>query len=610
MNCIEAQVLLATYRELKNGEVDIAELDVHLEECSSCRQVLAGYSFIGEQVRSLPPLEPSPHMHTKLMKALAVEYTQFIQHSSTVTSPTPEFLKPYLREHMPSSHKTDSLTTFSSADTGPLPVLHSPHKKRRRTQIGQFAAIGIAAAFFMALMMGGLTSLLLLAHNHVAGGSGVTSIEHPIDVTSATYKTTTLYRHVVSAVADRTSIYYTAYGDSNSDGWMLEQLGRTTNISTPLLTTASTSPLIALGSANGRLVWLQLDTSKITTQTLPHRELRTRLQTWSLHSLSLLPQQQNGITVPNEPTTIVSGTFNLDAAPGWVYTPVQGIWFVQNTVLVAMIDDHSISHLMQYPLDPQSIFARTEIAKASPGHIFTSPTANSDGSQIYWAEEWRTDDNNLHSNIWTQQVFDNPHPTIKHLAQETSTEKDLFLQDGMSFRPVVVDETLFLLSTASSMNVTQVTPGTTPKVIPTTTPVPTATPDTNASTVPWADTNFYMPPLDSKVRGTLLMFPLGSAPDASPTPLSSVGSASALQAGMDFVFWQNDDNTYGMYDAAAKTNINVGDILTGAQFLAVNGNTAVWTVNNAQDTTTATTATTATGAGQFATLMAFNWPRK
>jgi hypothetical protein len=160
------------------------------------------------------------------------------------------------------------------------------------------------------------------------------------------------------------------------------------------------------------------------------------------------------------------------------------------------------------------------------------------------------------------------------------------------------------------MNVTQVTPGTTPKVIPTTTPVPTATPDTNASTVPWADTNFYTPPLDSKVRGTLLMFPLGGAPDASPTPLSSVGSASALQAGMDFVFWQNDDNTYGMYDAAAKTNINVGDILTGAQFLAVNGNTAVWTVNNAQDTTTATTATTATGAGQFATLMAFNWPRK
>ena len=112
-------------------------------------------------------------------------------------------------------------------------------------------------------------------------------------------------------------------------------------------------------------------------------------------------------------------------------------------------------------------------------------------------------------------------------------------------------------------------------------------------------------------NGTLLMFPLGGAPLASPTLVSTIGSASALQAGRDFVFWQNDDNTYGMYDAAAKTDINVGDILTGAQFLAVNGNTAAWTVNNAQDTPTATTATTATtGAGQFATLMAFNWPRK
>lgn len=608
MNCTEAQVLLTAYRELKIGEVDTTELDVHLEECSSCRQILAGYSFISEQVRSLPPLEPSPYMYTKLMKALAVEHTQFIQHPGTVISPPPEFLKPYLREHAPSSHKTDSLTTFSSADTGPLPVLQVPPKKRRRSQIGQFTAIGIAAAFFMVLMMGGLTSLLLLAHNHVAGGSGVTSIEHPIDVTSANYTATTLYRHVVSAVADRTSIYYTAYADTTNDGWMVEQLDRTTNVSTPLLPTASTSPLIVLGSANGELVWLQLNTPKISTRTLPHLELHTRMQTWSLHALSL-PQQQNGVTVLGEPTTIASGTFNLDTAPDWVSTPVQGIWFVQDTVLVAMIDDHGISHLMRYPLDPQKKFVQTEIAKASPGHIFTSPTANSDGSQIYWAEEWLTDDNNLHSNIWIQQVFDNPHPTINHQAQQIITDKALFLQDGMSFRPVVVDETLFLLNGASNPNPTQVTPSTTANASPTTTPVPTATPNTNASTVPWANTNFYTPPLDSKIRGTLLMFPLGGVSAASPTLLSAVGSASALQAGRDFVFWQNDDNTYGMYDAAAKTNINVGDVLSGAQFLAVNGNTAVWIVNTTQ-TTSSNTPATANGTEPFTTLMAFNWPRK
>jgi hypothetical protein len=355
-----------------------------------------------------------------------------------------------------------------------------------------------------------------------------------------------------------------------------------------------------LGSENGWLVWLQLDTPKITTQPLQHLELHTGLQTWSLHALAL-PQQQDSIAVPGEPTTIASGTFNLNTAPGWVSTPVQGIWFIQNTLLVAMIDDHGISHLTRYPLDPQSNVARIEIAKASPGHIFTSPTANSDGSQIYWAEEWRTDDNNLHSNIWTQQVFENPHPTIKHPVRQTITEKELFLQDGMSFRPVVADDTLFLLSTAGGMNATQITPGTTPNSTAATTPVPTATPDINASTVPWADANFYTPPLDSEVRGTLLMFSLGGY--ALPTPLSAVGSASALQAGRDFVFWQNEDNTYGMYDAAAKTDINVGDILSGARFLAVNGNTAVWTVNS-------TATPTANSTRPLTTLMAFNWPRK
>src|SRR5205085_10535259 len=147
-----------------------------------------------------------------------------------------------------------------------------------------------------------------------------------------------------------------------------------------------------------------------------------------------------------------------------------------------------------------------------------------------------------------------------------------------------------------------------PKTTPTSTPVPTTTPSTNASTIPWANTNFYTPPLESEVQGTVIMFPPGAAPDTSPTPVSATGSASALQAGADFVLWQNDDNSYGMYDAAAKTDISVGNILNGAQFLAVNGNTGVWTVVNTQNTTTTTTNTNA--AGPLATLMTFNWPIK
>src|SRR2546426_4576879 len=163
--------MLAAHRELKNGEVDTTELEEHLEQCSSCRQMLAYYSLIGEQVRLMPPLEPPPEMYTKLMRALAAEHSQFIQRSTTAVSPPPEFLKPYLREHAHSSTKTDSLTAFSTADTGPLPIIRATHKKRSRSHMGPFALIGLAAVFFITLMMGGITSLLLLAHDHIPGGT-------------------------------------------------------------------------------------------------------------------------------------------------------------------------------------------------------------------------------------------------------------------------------------------------------------------------------------------------------------------------------------------------------------------------------------------------------
>jgi len=63
--------MMTAYRELKDGAVETLELDVHLEGCTSCRQELARYTFIGEQLRSLPAVEPLPDMHTKLMHALA-----------------------------------------------------------------------------------------------------------------------------------------------------------------------------------------------------------------------------------------------------------------------------------------------------------------------------------------------------------------------------------------------------------------------------------------------------------------------------------------------------------------------------------------------------------
>jgi hypothetical protein len=602
VNCTEAQVLLAAHRELNNIDVETAELDAHLEHCASCRLALARYSLIGEQVRSLPTLEPSPDAYAKLMQALAAEHSQLIQRSPSVSSPPPEFLKPYLREHAYSSVKTNPLAAFSSAATGPLPVFKAVRKKRR-SSLGQFAVIGLAAVFLMALMMGGITSLLLVAHDHVTPPPAL-SVNNHTDVAQVSYMTTTAYINVVSAVADRTSIYYTAYGNDNNSGWMLEQLDRTTKISTPLLASAGNSPLIVLGSANGWLVWLQFDEPKISKLgVVPNHTSHSLIRTWSLRYLSLNPVQGRGIVVPNQPVTLLSGSFDQNAVASWIHTPIQGIWFIQNTLLVATVDENGTSHLVRYPLGSKNNFAATEIAKASSEHVITSPTANSDGTQIYWAEEWQSIDENLHSNVWTQQVVYAQIPSRGHAARYKMTIKQAFLENGMSFTPLVVNGNLFLLSTANGTDLTQAVPN---GATSTSTPGPVATPNTSTSPLStWANNSFYSIGLDAAVRGTLVMYPLSDSPAFPPTLVSALGSASSLQAGNDFVLWQNEngDGSYKMYDTVIKSNINVGDVLNDAQFLAVNGDTAVWTNNTTVDTTSR-------GVSPSATLVAFSWPMK
>jgi hypothetical protein len=603
VNCTKAQVLLAAHRELTNS--DTVELDAHLEQCAQCRQVLANSHFISEQVRSLPAVEPTPAMHTSLMERLAAEHTQYLQHSTSNALPPPAFLQPYLQQHTHSSQKSSPLAAFSTADTGPLPVLSTSRKKSRRPNIGQFAFIGLAAVFFLTLMMGGITSLLLLANSHIGTGPELT-INHPTDVVGISYKTTTNYQHVVSAVADTTSIYYTAYGNGLNDGWMIERLDRTTKISTPLLSTPSPIPLIVLGNSNGWLLWLQFDTPKTITQgnTISH-PLYALKSPWSVHYLRVGPPlditNTTSTATPPVPMTLLSGTFNQDVAPDWVYTPIQGTWFVGNTLLVAMIDGKGISHLMSYQLDTTNNSPITELAKASPGHIFTSPTANADGTQIFWSEEWRTDDGNLHSNIWTQQITEGPMPTRGRLIEHPLITKELFLQDGMSFRPVVVDASLIYLSTAPTASVTPTATNSTATVSPSPIASAVATSNTSNTTgISWADSSIYTP-LDNGIHGNVLLLPLDGNPLTLPTQINNLGMASSLQVGTDFVLWQNDDGSYGMYDVPAKTDINVGSILDGAQFLAINGSTAVWAVGTAIDPSNTTTPAT--------TLSAFNWPR-
>ena len=612
--------MLAAYRELKNGEVDTLELDVHLEGCASCRQELARYMLIGEQVRSLPVIEPLPDMHVTLMHALAKVQLGFIRRSAPGTVTTPEFLKPYIQEHVQSSHDSDLITAFSSAETGPLPIIQAKRKPRHRSHMSQFAVVGLAAMFLVVLMMGGLTALLMLAPNNPQSAikSNTSSLSRATEVDEARYTTSTPYPHVVSAVADGANIYYTAYGDGTNNSWMLEMLNRKTKISTPLLPTPNANTLIVLGSSTSGVVWLQFDGYKLN----PHQKdlpgysqhPPASLQ-WSLHYLS--SEQLQLAAISSSPPTsevLLTGTFNQNSAPSWVTTPVQGIWFInesqQASLLVASIDGNGISHLTSYQLAAVGTPA-TEIATATAGHILTSPTATSDGTQIYWSEEWFSNAGVLSSDIWTQQVVDAAGPSHGRWAGhlQKMIVKERFTSDGISFRPQVVDNTLLTLCTASpavctasQADATQGTPTTTTGTgTATSTSTPTPTPSPNTSVIPQTVANIYAPPLDASVRGTILMLPLTGNPLEPRTALNTTDMASSLQAGADFALWQGDSG-YEMYDVSQGSDVNIGNTLDSATFVAVNGASAVWMVNSNTSNTTSKT-------GPSVTLMAFNWPK-
>ncbi len=599
MNCSQARAMMTAYRELKNGAVETIELDVHLEGCASCRQELACQMFIGEQLGSLPVVEPPPDMHSKLMRALAKEHLEFVWHSASGTVSTPEFLKPYLHEHAQTTQDSNLIAAFSTAETGPLPIIQAKRKPRHRSHMSQFAVLGLAAMFLMVLMMGGLTSLLLLAHNNQTGINAVSNASKiilPASVEQIPYTTTTPYQHVASAVADHTYIYYTAYGDGLNNPWMLERLDRATNISTPLLPSASTNPLILLGSAHESLLWLQFDGLKLKPHTnLSKYGFHPYVSLWSLHYLTLKQLQQIVSGIPTDSEIVLKGTFDQDTAPNWVTTPIQGIWFLQNSLLVAMTDSKGISHLLLYRLDTMGKLVAQEIASTVPGHILTSPTANSDGSQIYWSEEWLSSAGTLNSNIWTQQVVDAIRPTRGPWAANTVTVKQLFTSDGMSFRPQIANNTLFMLSTASQSSSTHATS------TPTEPATPAASPSPNANAIARTATSIYAAPLDTLVRGTILSLPLNGDPGIQPTTMNATGLASSLQVGTNFALWQGDKG-YEMYDVSQRSDVNVGTIFDGSTFLAVNGSSAVWMLKNASSTTNNT--------GTSITLMAFNWPGK
>ncbi len=613
MNCNQARTLLSAYRELKSGELETIELDEHLETCASCREVLASYAQIGEQMRSAPTFVPPIDLHAKLMRALADEQMKMLQKSTPGTVSTPEFLKPYLQERVQEAQEHDEIAAFSTAKTGPLPVLATP-RKRPRVRVNQFAVLGMAAAILLLMMTGGLTSLLMLVHNNPTSIANTSSsINRPSAVDLRNYSSRTPYPNVVSAIPTEKFIYYSAYGNNvnSGNGWMLMQMDRSTQTSTALLAMPGNSPLLIVSASQNWLVWLEYERPQVLAQGewANNGTHYSPQRSWSLHYLSLAPQTSSAGTVtPTAQTTpqsdaqadqlevptpllLTQGVFDSSTAPDWTTTPITGTWLNGDTLLVTQIDQQGLAHLESYRLDPTGKNTQGQvIANAAPGHILSWPTTDYTGAQMYWADEWTTADGALHSNIWQQQTFEQPLDVHGQINNHIITTQQPLMADGLSFQPQVVDNTLFFLSTSEVIASNQ------GAMKPNGTALPASATDTTVDFTPRADPAIYTAPADAAVHGTLFMLPLDGLDVGAESMLGTVGHATSYQAGNSYVLWR-DDTGYQMYDVQHQANVAVGTTINTAGLLMVNGNTTLWWSDDGSNA--------ASGA---MSMTAFNWP--
>ncbi|GCE27917.1 hypothetical protein KDA_34010 [Dictyobacter alpinus] len=622
MNCRQARAMLAIYREQKQDPTKVPELEDHLVHCADCKEAYAQYQLVGERIRSMPAIEPAPDARQKLLQALAVEHVRFLQNApaSTTSIPTPVFLGPYLKDLAQQPARADSLAAFSTADTGPLPAIQAARPRRLR-QTQHFAIIGLAASFMIVVMLGGLISLLFLANQGqqvVSLPSNPASLGHTeiAQADPAIVATQTLYNHVVSASTSNDTIYYSAY--DNSSNWMLQKLDtsgdpNTSRASTELLTHPNTRPLIVLGSNEDWLFWLQLEQSRNANNKQTQQSAtptNTFEGSWSLKALYLDKSQdtteKNANSDTTKPLTLYTDTFNKARVADWVTSPIQGLSFYHNHALVALLDNKGVSHLLNYQFTQNSIEKKTELATAKDQHVLTSPTATTDGYSIYWADEWLSQDQKLNSNIWTQQAEDAQPKETGRWAPHASNHTYLYRDDEHSFRPQLVNGTLFLLDSDTGSD--QATASTTPTVQATATT--TATPGAQASATPTVeasptatpqdlnklllnptevDPTVQTPQIDANVSGKLLAF---SASGATPetTNINDNEILTGLQSGGTFLIWQNSAKDFKMYDTRAKVMVNgINNITKGsAAFVSVNNTTVIWTKYVTPDASQAT----------------------
>jgi len=380
---------------------------------------------------------------------------------------------------------------------------------------------------------------------------------------------------------------------------MLMQFDRSTRTSKPLLATPSEEPLVVIAASDTWLVWLEYDRALATpySNTLDADNHHSPERTWSLHYLSLLPKVQNttggsdkavqanpngsknqpgdlqkAFTAQTDvPTALLltQGIFDKSTAPGWITGPIQGTWMIGDTLLVAQIDQHGISHLKSYRLGETGKNVRgVEIAKADPGHVLTWPTANNTGTLLYWGEEWISARGMLRGNIWQRQEAEELTSTHGYVKSLVSHTQKLLLNDGLSFQPQVVDNTLFFMSTSEVRISSQ------EKIAPNGIPLPASMTDPSVTFTSRTDQRIYSAPADASLHGTIFMLPFEGPRVGTESMLGTVGQSTSFQAGSNYIVWK-DNRGYRMYDVSRQSEVVMGDTLNNASLLVVSGNTTL-----------------------------------
>lgn len=636
--------MLVIYRELPEHPTDTPELADHLAHCADCKGAYAQGQFIRERIRSMPQIDPDPGAHHKLMQALAAEHVRFLQRTpvSTSSTPTPAFLAPYLKDLAKQSSRADSLVAFSTADTGPLPIVRASHaaRTRRFRQTNHIAIIGLAAAFIVVVMIGGLVSQLFLANQGqqvttLPSNQVAASVSQPAQAEFVPTVTQTLYPHIASASTNNDTIYYSAYNDANTS-WMLEKFvpssdANATPESIPLLAVPSTRPLIVLGSNKNWLLWLQMEPAKKVTSkqksitpAQPSKPGNLEGQ-WSLKALYLGPalvaqeptSNKTANTDPLHALVLYTGTFQPTTAPNWVNTPIQGVDFYHDHALVAFIDSKGSSHLINYQFDQDKLTKTSEIANVKDRHVLTSPTATSDGNNIYWSEEWLTPEQELKSTIWTQQMVEAQPAKTGRWTPHVQAHTYAYRSDGNSFSPQIVNDTLFMVSKNS--NTVQVQPTAVSTSLSTVQPTTTTTAQATATSTltpqdisqllgsPTAvDPTIRTQQIDEQVSGKLLAF-TAKGDDVKTTTINDDEIVTGLHSGGTFLIWQSLLKGMEMYDARTNVMVNgINSIGKDAAFISVSDTNVVWAKY------TAPTGNTNASTPATETMVTFNtlkWPK-